>query len=237
MLCAAQQISNEVLQPASITLTGDLSCAEHKFLNRVEQNIEAKVNDKVSQIRLNVCCELLCPPPPPANFLQRTLGPFFFSSVLVKVKTEVRSDRVTLSTVNGFSFNKPNDGNKTFNKEQSYRRRPDIQMEYHNSRWYGTVKLQASTRMRNYSCTKARKTMMDKDVVSHFQFLIFPTLPRCQLQGCKNIIGFDTASLLCIIQNHLLQCLSTFSLRLLILGERVTDGFPCPDVVQSELSW
>ena len=50
VLCAAQQISNEVLQPASITLTGDLSCAEHKFLNRVEQNIEAKVNDKVSHV-------------------------------------------------------------------------------------------------------------------------------------------------------------------------------------------
>ena len=50
VLCSAQQISNEVLQPASITLTGDLSCAEHKFLSRVEQNIEAKVNDKVSAI-------------------------------------------------------------------------------------------------------------------------------------------------------------------------------------------
>ena len=51
--CAAQQISNEVLQPASITLTGDLSCAEHKFLNRVEQNIEAKVNDKVSHVSVS----------------------------------------------------------------------------------------------------------------------------------------------------------------------------------------
>lgn len=57
--CAAQYISNEVLQPASITLTGDLSCAEHKFLTRVEQNIEAKVNDKVSSLcDDNVICEL-----------------------------------------------------------------------------------------------------------------------------------------------------------------------------------
>ncbi|KAL8570683.1 hypothetical protein ACOMHN_039118 [Nucella lapillus] len=57
--CAAQHISNEVLQPASITLTGDLSCAEHTLLNRVEQNIEAKVNDKVSP-RLCVMVSSLC---------------------------------------------------------------------------------------------------------------------------------------------------------------------------------
>ncbi|KAK7100185.1 sushi, von Willebrand factor type A, EGF and pentraxin domain-containing protein 1-like isoform X2 [Littorina saxatilis] len=57
--CAAQQISNEVLQPASITLTGDLSCAEHKFINRVEQNIEAKVNNKLSNLcEDNVICDL-----------------------------------------------------------------------------------------------------------------------------------------------------------------------------------
>ncbi|XP_076439986.1 sushi, von Willebrand factor type A, EGF and pentraxin domain-containing protein 1-like isoform X2 [Babylonia areolata] len=57
--CAAQHISNEVLQPASITLTGDLSCAEHKFLNRVEQNIEAKVNDKVSSLcEEDISCDM-----------------------------------------------------------------------------------------------------------------------------------------------------------------------------------
>ncbi|KAK7501166.1 hypothetical protein BaRGS_00007651, partial [Batillaria attramentaria] len=57
--CASQSISNEVLQPASITLSGDLSCAEHKFLNRVEQNIEAKVNDKVSTLcEDNVICDI-----------------------------------------------------------------------------------------------------------------------------------------------------------------------------------
>ncbi|XP_012938062.1 sushi, von Willebrand factor type A, EGF and pentraxin domain-containing protein 1 [Aplysia californica] len=46
--CAVIQISNDILQPASITLTGDLSCQDRVLLHRIERNLEGTVQDKLS---------------------------------------------------------------------------------------------------------------------------------------------------------------------------------------------
>ncbi|XP_055886163.1 sushi, von Willebrand factor type A, EGF and pentraxin domain-containing protein 1-like [Biomphalaria glabrata] len=45
--CAETQISNEIEQPATITLTGDLSCKDKILIDKIQQDLEGKMEDKI----------------------------------------------------------------------------------------------------------------------------------------------------------------------------------------------
>ncbi|CAG5134438.1 unnamed protein product, partial [Candidula unifasciata] len=48
--CAVVQISNDIIQPATITLTGDNLCKDKLLLQRIQHDLEGRVEDKLSSV-------------------------------------------------------------------------------------------------------------------------------------------------------------------------------------------
>ncbi|KAL3867863.1 hypothetical protein ACJMK2_040709 [Sinanodonta woodiana] len=57
--CSVRQLSNDVVQPASLTFTGSISCKQHSILNQMESRFEKRVSQRVNELcEENVSCNV-----------------------------------------------------------------------------------------------------------------------------------------------------------------------------------